>query len=63
MSQNFLQGKEEVEIATKVVQFALVTDSGFRFALSHYAVDKCRPGELLEKMWECIEWCLRAGFW
>ena len=55
-------GKEQVEIATKVLQFALMTDSGFRFALSHFAVDKCKPGELFEKFWGCVEWCLCAGF-
>ncbi len=55
-------GKDEVVIANKVLQFELVTDSGFRFALSHFAGEKCKPGDLVEKLWECVEWCLRAGF-
>ncbi len=57
-----LAENEHVEIATKVFQFALISNSGFRFTLSHFAVDKCKPGKLLEKFWECLEWCLLAGF-
>jgi len=44
------------------MQFALVTDSGFRFALAHFPVKSMPAVTLLEKFWEGIELCERAGF-
>ena len=56
-------GKDQaVELATKVMQFALVTDRGFRFALAHFPVSSLTPATLLEKFWEGVEWCLKANF-
>lgn len=44
------------------MQFAIVTDSGFRFALAHFPVKTMPAVTLLEKFWEGIEHCERAGF-
>ena len=55
-------GKEDIELATKVMQFALITDCGFRFALGHFPVSSLTPATLLEKFWEGVEWCLKANF-
>ncbi len=44
------------------MQFALVTDNGFRFALAHFAITTMPAVTLGEKVWEGIEWILRAGF-
>ena len=51
-----------MELAKKVVQFVLVTDSGFRFTLAHFAIATMPAVTLGEKIWEGIEWTLRAGF-
>lgn len=32
-------GNDEIELATKVMQFVLVTDCGFQFALAHFPVN------------------------
>jgi len=44
------------------MQFAIVTDSGFRFALAHFPVKSMPAVTLLEKFWEGIELCEREGF-
>ena len=44
------------------MQFASVTDSGFRFALAHFPVDSLPAVIMLEKFWEGVKWCRRAGF-
>ena len=44
------------------MQFVLVTDNGFRFALAHFAITTMPVVTLGEKVWEGIEWILRAGF-
>ena len=49
-------------LAKKVVQFALVTDSGFRFALAHFDIGSMPAITLGEKIWEGVEWIIRAGF-
>ena len=51
-----------MELAKKVVQFALVTDSGFRFALAHFAIGTMPAISLGEQIWEGLEWILKAGF-
>ena len=64
MLEIFFEGPhQEIELAKKVMQFALVTDSGFRFVLAHFPV-ATMPAEILEeKFWEGVEACLNAGFW
>ena len=39
------------------MQFALVTNSGFRFTLAHSPVKSVPAVTLLEKFWEGIERC------
>ncbi|KAK3754215.1 hypothetical protein QZH41_013117 [Actinostola sp. cb2023] len=61
-TQFLINGKDEVEIASKVMQFCLVTDSGFRFALSHFPVKTMPAISLLEEFWRGVELCQRYGF-
>ena len=44
------------------MQFALVTDSGFRFALAHFPVKSLPAVTLLDKFWEGIERSEKMGF-
>ena len=55
--------KRWTEVTNKVMQCALVTDSGFRFLLGHFAVASMPAVTLGEKFWEGVEWVLRTGFW
>jgi hypothetical protein len=55
--------QEDIELAKKVMQFALITDSGFRFVLAHFPVSIMPATSLYEKFCEGIQWCLKADFW
>ena len=57
-----ISGKDELEVAKKVCQFCLVTDSGFRFVLAHFAITPMPAVILREKIWEGLECLMRAGF-
>ena len=57
-----MEWNNDPELASKVMQFALVLDGGFRFNLAHFPVKTMFAVTLMEKFWEGIEHCERVGF-
>ncbi|KAK3697241.1 hypothetical protein QZH41_010133 [Actinostola sp. cb2023] len=52
----------EAEVATHLLQFVFISDSGFRFPIAHFPVKQTSPAILYEKFWEVVLWMKIASF-
>ena len=55
-------GESSIEVATHLLQFIFVSDSGFRFLLAHFPTTQCPASVLYLQFWEGVMRMKRAGF-
>lgn len=55
-------GSKETQIATHILQFIFLSDSGFRFPVAHFPTAQCPPSALYFKFWEGVLMMKQAGF-
>jgi hypothetical protein len=61
---NFLyqERHDDLKLATHVIQFFFLGDTGFRFPVAHYPTQECVASELYVMVWDAIEALMRNGF-
>jgi len=50
------------ELATHVLQFIFISDSGFRFPVAQWPSGNCTPSDLYHLFWEGVLRMLEIGF-
>jgi len=59
----FLPGQDSnPELATHVLQFIFISDSGFRFPVAQWPSGNCTPSDLYHLFWEGVLRMLEIGF-
>lgn len=59
----FLSGQDSnPELATHVLQFIFISDSGFRFPVAQWPSGSCTPSDLYFLFWEGVLKMLEIGF-
>lgn len=59
----FLPGQDSnPELATHVLQFVFISDSGFRFPVAQWPSGNCTPSDLYFLFWEGVLKMLEIGF-
>lgn len=53
---------DEVEMATHILQFIFISDTGFRFPIAHFPTSSCPPSALFLIFWEGCDQMMKAGF-
>ncbi|KAM7437563.1 hypothetical protein ABFA07_012832 [Porites harrisoni] len=57
-----LSGKTEPQLATHVLQFIFISDSGFRFPVAQFPSGECSPSDLYFNFWKGVRKMLEFGF-
>ena len=55
-------GKTEPQLATHVLQFIFISDSGFRFPVAQFPSGECSPSDLYFNFWKGVRKMLEFGF-
>ena len=57
-----MQGEENVEVATHVLQFVFLGNNGFRFPFAHFPTTEADPASLYTNFWKAVGWLRMVGF-
>ena len=52
----------DIQVASHLLQFIFLSDSGFRFPLAHFPTTQCPPSSLYFQFWEGVLRMKQAGF-
>ena len=55
-------GKTEPHLATHVLQFVFLSDSGFRFPIAQFSSAECTPSDLYFNFWRGVRTILEFRF-
>lgn len=55
-------GKTELQLATHVLQFVFLSDSGFRFPIAQFPSAECTPSDLYFNFWRGVRKMLEFRF-
>lgn len=55
-------GKTEPQLATHVLQFVFLSDSGFRFPIAQFPSAECTPSDLYFNFWRGVRKMLEFRF-
>jgi hypothetical protein len=54
-------GSQDIQIATHILQFIFLSDSGFRFPVAHFPTAQCPLSALYFQFWEGVLCMKQAG--
>ncbi|XP_044179618.1 uncharacterized protein LOC122961098 [Acropora millepora] len=57
-----LTGKTDPQLATHLLQFIFISDSGFRFPVAQFPSGECSPSDLYFNFWKGVRKMLEFGF-
>ena len=55
-------GERKAELASHVLQFVFLGNTGFRFPFAHWPTKEVDPSTLYIIFWKAVFWLLKAGF-
>ena len=58
----FVGQKDNTVLASHVLQFVFLSDSGFRFPIAQFASNNCTPSGLFFCFWEGVKRMVQTGF-
>ena len=53
---------DDIKLATHVLQFFFLGDTGFRFPVAHFPCQECQAAEIYVLVWDIVKHLMRTGF-